>query len=165
MWLHTYLYTRGYCSATKPKILKKIGKNGKIYHSMKIRSWSFTSFNFIYDSFYHNNVKILPNLEFLKQWCTPLALAIWFMDDGSKNGTAGVFFHTNCFSLGEVRTLQQLLLEKYGLNSTYSQRPSLEKNRGYILYISKRDLPLFISIVKPCLVPSMYYKVGLCEQS
>lgn len=163
MWLHKYLSTHGYCSLSKPKITQQIGKNGSIYHSIKIRTWSFASFNFIYDSFYLDKVKILPNLEFLKQFCTPLALAIWFMDDGSKHSTGGVLLHTNSFTLSEVKTLQQFLLEKYGLDSSYTKKPSLEQNRGYIIYIPKRHLSLFISIIKPYVVSSMYYKMGLLE--
>jgi hypothetical protein len=163
MWLHKYLSVYGYCSTSKPKMTKQIGKNGAIYYSIKIRTWSFSSLNFIYDSFYLNKIKVLPDLGFLNQFCTPLALAIWFMDDGSKHSTGGVYFHTNAFSLTEIKTLQQFLLEKYVLNSSYTQKSCLEKNRGYILYIPKRDLPRFISIVKPHMVPSMYYKLGLVD--
>lgn len=161
MWLHRYLSKRGYCSSNKPKILKQIGKGGSIYYSIKVRTWSFKSLNFIYDSFYQNKVKILPNVEFLTQFCTPFALAIWFMDDGSKHSTGGVYFHTSCFSKEEVQILQQFLLQKYSLGSTCIKKPSLDENKEYILYIPKKYLPLFVDIVKPYMCPSMYYKLGL----
>ena len=163
MWLHKYLSVSGYCSIPKPKIIKQIGKNGTIYYSIKIRTWSFSSLNFIYDSFYLNNIKVLPNLAFLNQFCTPLALAIWFMDDENKHSTGGIYFHTNVFSITEIKTLQQFLIEKYALNCSYTPKSCLEKNRGYILYIPKRNLPQFISIVEPHMVPSMYYKLGLVK--
>jgi ubiquinol-cytochrome c reductase cytochrome b subunit len=67
MWLHKYLSQKGYCSTVKPKILKQIGENGNIYYSIKIRTWSFTSLNYIYDSFYLDMVKVVPSLEFLNQ--------------------------------------------------------------------------------------------------
>lgn len=161
MWWHKYLSARGYCSNTKPRIYKQIGKKQKIYYSIKVRTWSFFSLNYIYDSFYVEGTKIRPNLEFLEVFCTPLAIAIWFMDDGSKHSCGGVQFHTNCFTLDEVQTLQGFLYQKYGLNSTRTKKQGMDPNRGYILYIPKKDLPLFISIVKPYMHPSMYYKLGL----
>lgn len=164
LWLHKYLAERDYCSTVKPKITKQIGQNGKIYYSIKIRTWSFTSLNYIYDSFYLEKVKVVPSLEFLNQFCTPLALAIWFMDDGSKHAAGGVLLHTNSFTFKEIQTLQKLLLEKYGLKSSYTKKPSLNLDRGYIIYISKEYLSLFISIVKPYMVSSMYYKLGLIKK-
>jgi hypothetical protein len=115
MWLHKYLAEKGYCNPAKPKIIKQIGKNQSIYYSIKMRTWSFTSLYYLYDSFYLDKVKILPTLEFLKKICTTLALAIWFMDDGSKNNTGGLLLHTNSFTLDEVKMLQKMLLLKYRL--------------------------------------------------
>jgi hypothetical protein len=43
MWIHNILAINGYCNNDKPKINKQIGKNDKIYYSIKIRTWSFTS--------------------------------------------------------------------------------------------------------------------------
>ena len=164
MWLHKYLSQKGYCSTVKPKILKQIGQSGNIYYSIKIRTWSFTSLNYIYDSFYLDMVKVVPSLEFLNQFCTPLALAIWFMDDGGKHSTGGVLLHTNSFTYKEIQILQEFLLEKYRLKSSYTKKPTLDLDRGYIIYILKECLSLFVSIVKPYMVPSMYYKLGLIEK-
>jgi hypothetical protein len=56
--------------------------------------------------FYQNKIKVVPNLTFLKEFCTPLTLAIWFMDQGGKCNKADVLFHTNCFLKEEVQILQ-----------------------------------------------------------
>ena len=163
MWLHAYLSKKGYCALKKPAILKQIGKRNKLYYSIKMRTWAFSSFNYIHQMFYQNKIKVVPNLTFLKEFCTPLTLAIWFMDQGGKCNKADVLFHTNCFLKEEVQILQQFLLEKYKLESTLHKRFPSDSNRGYIIYICKSDLPLFIQIVKPYIVPSMYYKLGLTK--
>nr|QJS52071.1 putative LAGLIDADG homing endonuclease [Stigeoclonium helveticum] len=100
MWLQKFLYERGYCSDLIPKISKQINKKtGKTYYSIKIRTWSFSSFNYIYDLFYKNKQKIVPIT--ICDFLTPLALAIWFMDNDSKH-SAGVLLHTNSFTKKEV---------------------------------------------------------------
>ena len=43
MWYHKYLADRGYCNIDKPKLLTKIGKEGKIRYNYKIRTWTFNS--------------------------------------------------------------------------------------------------------------------------
>jgi len=158
MWLHKFLSTRGYCSPIKPKINKQIATKGAIYYSIKIKTWSFSSFNWIYNMFYKNQVKVVPlNIS---NYLTPLALAIWFMDDGSKH-TSGVLFHTNSFKKEEVELLQKVLMGLYKLTSTLHKKEHKDPSRGYLIYIPKRDLPLFISIIESHIVPSMRYKLGL----
>ena len=73
----------------------------RIYHkdrSRKTISWRFqtlsdSAFSDLYDTFYKNRKKIIPESigELLKN--SPLALAIWLMDDGNKNHQA-VFLNT-----------------------------------------------------------------------
>jgi hypothetical protein len=46
--------------------------------------------------------EIIPNN--LDMYLTPLALAIWFMDDGSKSGK-GAKIATNCFLLDDFKFL------------------------------------------------------------
>jgi LAGLIDADG DNA endonuclease family len=61
MWLHKNIYNLGYCSENKPKLLTQIGKENKKYYSIKFRTWSYSSFNYIYDEFYYNNIKQIPS--------------------------------------------------------------------------------------------------------
>ena len=90
------------------KILKQIGKNNKIYYSIKIRTWSFSSWNYIYNEFYTLKIKKVPSYEFLITHLTPLALAIWIMDDGSKDGS-GLRISTNNFKKEDIFRLQKVL--------------------------------------------------------
>lgn len=86
-----------------------------------MNSYTFSSFNWIHEIFYKkdnlNNkfIKIVPlNIE---KYLTPLALAIWFMEDGSKLGK-GVRIATNNFTLSEVEFLCSVLFKKFNLIAT-----------------------------------------------
>ena len=157
MWLHKFFNERGYCSSTKPKILTQIQKGNKVYYSIKIRTWSFRSFNFLYNLFYKDKVKCIPTN--IGDFLTPLALAIWFMDDGGKNSSS-VLIHTNSFTKKEVEMLQKVLFQKYHRRTTTRKKRSKDPDRGYIIDILKKDLPLFASLVKPHMIQSMHYKLG-----
>ena len=50
------------------------------------------------------------------------------------------------------------LKNKYNLDVTVQ---SSGKNKEYILYIKKNSYKDFVGIVKPFIIPSMYYKLNL----
>jgi LAGLIDADG DNA endonuclease family/NADH-Ubiquinone oxidoreductase (complex I), chain 5 N-terminus len=160
MWFHQYLSTRGYCNEKIPVLKKRIRKNGKIFFFYRIQSYTFSSFNWLHDMFYtfdsieNKCIKIIPsNIE---EYLTPLALAIWFMDDGSKCGSS-VKIATNSFTVKEILSLCEILKNKYNIISSTA---SEGKDKGYCLYIYKMSLPIFSSIVKPYMLPSLYYKLN-----
>ena len=146
-WLQKILNNHGYCSNKKIKIIK-------IYYSIKIRTWSFSSWNYIYNEFYSSKTKIVPTYEFLITHLTPLALAIWIMDDGSKDGS-GLRISTNSFKKEEILRLQKVQLDRYNLSCTIRNQ-----KEQFIIYIPKKEMNLLISIIKPYLVPSMLYKIN-----
>ena len=78
MWFYSYLSQRGYCNTNRPKFKIRIKKNGTIYRHYSINSFTFFSFNWIYDMFYKKikgkYVKIIP--DDLEKILTPLSLAI-----------------------------------------------------------------------------------------
>ena len=159
MWFHAYFSSKGYCSCTKPKLKIRIKQEGKVYYQYRINSYTFSSFNWIHEMFYKlvdgKYIKFVPlNIE---EYLTPLALAIWFMDDGSSKGK-GASIATNCFILEEVNFLCKVLKSKYNIIATPKK---YGKNKGHIIYIHSNSMKFFTSIVKPYLLPSLYYKLGL----
>jgi len=74
LWLHYLISNLGYCNSTEPKLQKRLGIKDKIRYVIRFKTWTYSSFNWIYDIFYINNVKIVPSI--LGQFLTPLALAI-----------------------------------------------------------------------------------------
>lgn len=158
LYLHKLVSDLGYTSNNIPKIKTRLGKHGKIRKYLKFNTWSYTSFNIIYDEWYKNvngkNIKIVPNTIY--NYLTPLALSIWIMDDGGKVGK-GLKLATNSFSYKEVVYLSNILLDKYNIKSTI-QKTGVENQ--YHLYIWAESMPILWNIVKDYIIPSMKYKFG-----
>lgn len=158
MWFYSYLSKRGYCNTNKPKLKKRIRKNGIIYYHYTINSFTFSSINWIHDMFYKEiegkYIKIIPkNIEL---FLTPISLALWFMDDGCKLRN-GAKIATNCFTKTELENLCTILKNKFNITVTVH---SGGVNKGYTLYISTTSMPTFSKIIKPYMLPSLYYKLG-----
>ena len=76
-WLYRELKS---LASAEPKIkLQTI--NGTEYKKYWFNTHYSGSFRFYAQQFYQGKKKIVPKL--ISHWLTPLALAIWFMDDGS----------------------------------------------------------------------------------
>ena len=153
MWFHKYLSTRGYCSPKKPKLETRIGPNGKVRFFSRVRTYSFASFNWIYDAFYSDSTKCLPKDE---SWTllTPLALAVWIMDDGTPVG-AGLNIATNAFKEEDVLFLCDVLNNKYNLYA----RPHRCRHQ-FVVYIPKGGMPQLGHLVSAHMVPSMHRKLN-----
>lgn len=160
MWFHSYFSIRGYCNSKKPKLHKIIRKKGEVFFHYRINTYTFSSFNWIHEMFYKFNelenklIKIIPYE--IEKYLSPLALAIWFMDDGSKL-RKGAKISTNCFTYKELQFLCEIIFKKYNILVTLH---SGGKNKGYTLDINSKSMPLFSKLVKPYILPSLYYKLG-----
>jgi ubiquinol-cytochrome c reductase cytochrome b subunit len=150
-WFHMFFASRGYCSETVLKLFKQIKKKNFVYHGYKFSTFSFSSLTWLHDAFYIDHVKHLP-LTLLEEMLTPMALAIWFMNDGSLLGK-GYKIATSCFEKQELEGLCILLYKKYGLEC------SLHKDRKYFsIYIKSTSAKSFSQLVLPYMIDSMKYK-------
>jgi len=149
---YLYLICNNYTPCTKPTFEQR-SSNNKTYHSLRFKTKRNPAFNKIHDYFYNGNTKILPwNIQ---QYLSPLALTIWFMDDGSKCGP-GIRLATNKYSIQDVERICHILNTKYSLTATPNKcgRPHQR-----VIYISSKSIPQFSSIVKPYILPEMLYKI------
>ena len=78
------------------------------------------------------------------------------MDDGSLYKNKGLKFNNNSFTLKEIKFLQNILLEKYNLESTIHKTGNINQ---YNIYILRSSLNNLINIVKPYIHPTMMYKI------
>jgi hypothetical protein len=78
------------------------------------------------------------------------------MDDGSKMGK-GAKFATNCFTIKELNFLCEIIKKKFNITLTVN---SGGKYKGHVLYIHKKSMPTFAKLIKPYMIPSLYYKLG-----
>ena len=128
-------------------------RTNKTYQTWRGNSKSHRVFTSIYNLLYLNGVKTITK-EYLNRIIHPIALAYWFMDDGSESGIIA----TNCFSLEEVELLISWLKTKWDIISTK------QKNKdNYVLYISQKSRLDFERLIFPYMVPSMYYKLKFLD--
>lgn len=154
MWFHKFFSERGYCSKIKPKFEKRIGKNGKIRYLYRLKTFTFTSLEWVREMFYINGIKIVPlNIN---QYLTPLALANWIQGDGAIIST-GLKISINSFTIQEVEFLCKILNEKYQLITKPQSSGVSNKN---IIYFPQNSLNNLSKLIKPHMVPSMRYKLN-----
>ena len=136
-----------------PKIETRIGNNNKLRYILRLKTWTYSYWNPLHDIWYLNGIKILPNT--IEYYLTPLALAIWIMDDGSRAGK-GLKLATNNFKFDECNELANILRNKYNL------KVSIHKTgHQWNLYIHKESIINLNLIIKPYLHPSMKYKLNI----
>lgn len=157
-YLWKFISDRGYSSLKKPKLKKVIIKGNKICYYIKFNTWTYSSFNYYNNIFYVKGKKIIPINIY--EILTPMALAIWIMDNGSKHITGGINIHTNCFSFEDVSRLVLVLNKKYNLLTKVIPKKS-EGNKYYIIYISRKSMVLLNKLILPFMCDSMLLKLHL----
>lgn len=105
--------------------------------------------NDIYDMIYKNKVKYINEKLFEK--IEPLGLAIWYMDDGSKEGNSGYLLCTHSFSDEDIEIIQNILLFKFNINTS--------KHKSNAIYIMSDSKLAFKKLIEPYIVESMKYKL------
>lgn len=120
-------------------------------------SWTFVTmslpcFKLYRDLFYNSDgVKIVP--ENIGDLLTPIGLAYWVMDDGSKL-KKGLHLNTYGFNSQDIDLLLNVLRNKFNLKcSTHI------KNGRYRIYIGYESMDLLRSLVSPHMHSSMMYKI------
>ena len=149
-WLHTEFknWTRSEPRARKVKAF------GRIYENYGFCTYGHKALGKFQAMFYKERNKIVPlNIEKL---LTRLGLAIWYMDDGSIKSVKhkGVFLNTQGFKTDDIERLQNMLRNKFGINSTTRK----EKN-GKQIYIGGENGRKFIESIRQYIIFSMRYKI------
>lgn len=157
-WFHKYIAERGYCSIIKPKLYKRIGAKGRIRFYYRINTYSYPNLIGFYNAFYKDQSKIkqIPSNNYLKRYLTPLALAVWIMDDGGKC-SAGLKIATNSFTYKDLERITKFLYDKYKLECSIIKTGH---ENQFNIYFPKKTMPFLSKFIKPYFVPSMYYKLN-----
>jgi ubiquinol-cytochrome c reductase cytochrome b subunit len=159
--LYKFFNDRGYCSNLSPRMYeRKLTNNGnstlqiKVYNGYEFNTFTFRSFNWIHKLLYKKGKKYIK--RDLAKYITPLALAIWIMNDGDW-AKPGVRLSTNAFKLEDVQFLASILTNKWGLKCTIQK---LSKSNQYYIYVLGESLPILRKLLLPYIVTSMKYKLG-----
>lgn len=134
----------------------RIKKNGYTY--VLFDTYSHGAFRFYAQQFYESGTKIIPKL--IDALLDPMALAIWFMDDGSwKSDRHKTFIiHTLGYNRKDLETVQEVLKMKFGIETSLHQ----QKKKYWRLYVKSESAKKFRELIEPhtSQIPSMQNKMG-----
>lgn len=150
---HLYSLFHPYCMTPPKNRVVRLGE--KSFNSVSFDTLAYPAFNYYTDLFYFNKIKIVPSL--IETLLTARGLAYWFMDDGGAD-RSGFMLYTNSFTLIEVELLVNSLKNKFDLNcSIHTRKHKIKK--PYMIYIKACSRDLFISLIKPYIIPHFAYKL------
>lgn len=136
---------------------------GNDYNSISFGTMQLPCFNLLHNMFYRKdglnslgkskNIKIVPITIY--DLLTSAGLAFWIMGDGSRQNEG---IHLSVYAYSEIEC--ELLLSV--LSSKFNLKCSLHRHvKGPRIYIDKASTIIVRDLVKPYMVPSMLYKLGL----
>jgi recombination protein RecA len=103
---------------------------------------------------YRTGRKIVPKT--IEGELTPLALAVWIMDDGSySRGT--ITISTYSLTTDEIEMLCDALRNRYGIKARYHR----DRDKGYRMYCNQSETKRLVETITPYIIPSMMYKIGI----
>ncbi|MEO0248112.1 MAG: hypothetical protein ABIN58_00955 [candidate division WOR-3 bacterium] len=122
----------------------------------RTRSWHFRAVSHseiqaYRRTFYLEDRKIIPeNIRALLH--SPLSLAVWVMDDGSRDKNA-LLINTQAFSSEEHILLMECLWANFGIEA------KLHTDKGKPrIYIPKKSNAKLFELIRSWLIPSVQYK-------
>lgn len=141
------------------EIFKYLGTANASVKTAERKAFNTSSFYFttrqltaiteLHKLFYNEGKKIVPlNIGSL---LTEKSLAFWVMDDGD-NHRSGYILNTSGFTLKDVKVLQAVLYDNWGLETSIHSR-----NRIYVNSSSKKN---FLNLIRPHFHSSMLYKIN-----
>ena len=136
----------------------------KIFKGYHLGTRQHPMFTKLYNRFYYKKIKVVD--EYLVKHITPLAFAIWYMDDGcfgnANRKNDSFFLCTQNFDYSNQLLLKKSLKLKYNLDWNLNKaEKAKDGSYHYRLRLANRCNDEFISIIAPFVITSMRYKLGL----
>jgi len=124
-----------------------------VYTEIRLNTKCHPMLNKYQNLSYKKNIKYI-NYDLFKD-IEALGVAIWFMDDGSKD-KCGYFLHTCGFIKKDLDILRKILKSKFNIDTNVNKRNSL--------YIPAKSKNLFTNLIKDYVCESMKYKLHLTKE-
>ena len=138
------------CPMKLYEFLKKADKRtGKKYNTFTCRLYANESFNELRNIFYSNSIKHIP-IEYLQEYYTPLAMAVHFCDDGTREGNS-YSIATMSFTKEDLEAFKRFLFIQYDIECTITGA-----NR---IRIRKTSAEKFKNLILPYIPICMQYKL------
>jgi hypothetical protein len=138
---------------TPPKARVRRNRLGTTSMNIGFTTLSHIEFEQFRVKFYRDRRKVVPEeLEL-----TPLSMAVWFMDDGSRKSSQcrGLYLNTQSFTRTEVDLLQHVILRDVGVKTTVRQQRD-----GLQIYVPAPSASDFRAFITKYLLPCMKYKLS-----
>jgi hypothetical protein len=126
---------------TPPRERGRRNRLGTVSTNIGFTTLSHVEFEEFRQWFYRDRRKVVPEDLFL----TPLSMAVWFMDDGSRKSSQcrGLYLNTQSFTCSEVELLQSVIRRDVGVaTGIRQQRDGLQI---YVPSHSVADMTAYIS--------------------
>ncbi len=152
--MHLYDKFSYYCPS-EPKIKTSAPDiDGKVQKGIYFNTYSLPCFNELYDSFYVNNVKIVP--VNISELLTAEGLAYFICDDGYYSDSNKIVkLCTESFTEADVELLIGVLENKFHLKCRKEKR-----GKGFRIVIKNQSLGRLRELVQAHMHSSMLYKLG-----
>lgn len=139
---------------TEPKEKEKT-RNESQTRNVGFGTLSVGNFRFHAHQFYQGKRKVIPKR--IDKLLSPLALAVWFMDDGSRKSSfhRAKILNTQGFRKEEIERLIRVLEKKFDLQSKLRNQKD-----GYQIYIAAVSDDLLKRTIGEHIVPCMRYKLS-----
>jgi len=138
---------------TAPRARVRRNRIGTTSTNIGFNTLSHVEFEEFRQWFYRDRRKVVPeDLEL-----TPLSMAVWFMDDGSRKSSQcrGLLLNTQSFTQAEVQLLQSVIQRDVGVETTVRhQRDGLQ------IYVPSHSVAEMTAYITGNMVPSMRYKLS-----
>lgn len=148
-WKYNLLKPLVDCQPWKTAWIDK--RSGETYVSWFFHTRTTAAFTSWWRLFYPKRTKILP--KSIGSLLDPLALAIWFMDDGCFQQDC-IILNTQSFSREEHAFMQSYFARVHGIETTIQQ-----DRRNVRLYFGKSERGKVLSIIRPHLLSTFYKTV------
>lgn len=131
------------------------------FATLRYPQFNWVMSDFYYSNVFNKNIKFIPTNIF--DILTPVGLAYWIMDDGSYNKLKqNIILCTDSYTKEDVERLIDVLRTKFNLSvGLVNYKLNKQGHMTYRIRINKSSVPHLITLIKPYIVPSMAYKIGL----
>jgi hypothetical protein len=138
---------------TPPKARVRSNRLGTVSTNIGFTTLSHVELERFRLLFYRDRHKVVPaDLEL-----TPLSMAVWFMDDGSRKSSQcrGLYLNTQGFTSVEVELLQSVIRRDVGVETTVRRQRD-----GLQIYIPAPSASELSAFIVNYILPSMRYKLS-----
>lgn len=125
------------------KLYRRVREDGRVTVGFTTESTGL--FRYYGQQYYVSKQKRIPPL--INKLLTPLGLAVWFMDDGSRKSAKHRTYniHTLGYTKKDLMLAQKCLQNNFGITSALHR----QRNDTWRIYIDSKSSSLFTSIIKP----------------